>query len=423
MTPFINYKQARESQETVNLETVYRRVTFLFCHVHSQKRKQIDRSSPEPPLRLSSRACSSKGNKNRTFCSLIDSTMASENPNSARSPMYPQVIDSDYEPIHPQSSSSGSNLYPTVDMKDLVEDLFPESHSDSPSAPPECNEEVLLTVPGAILHLIDKQYSVELATGDLHILRLCQGENTVAVLARVADDTQWPLTKDLAAVKLDQSHYFFAFQSPRDADSDSSDDEDEKSKKKKKEKKKKKGSESDSMDVLNYGLTILSKGQEDLLKELDQILGTYSSFQVHRMDEKAAAALGGAVASEISPEDLGVEKKKEILEERCAAYWTTLAPNVEEYSGTAAKLIAMGSGQLIKGILWCGDVTVDRLKWGNEILKKRMTTGAKAEVDPQTLKRIKRFDFWLSDKHFNLFFSPLTSSFIFMFSFSFFGFY
>ncbi|KAL7214242.1 hypothetical protein ACSBR1_026621 [Camellia fascicularis] len=33
--------------------------------------------------------------------------------------------------------------------------------------------------------------------------------NVVAVLARIDDEIQWPLAKDEAAVKLDESHYFF----------------------------------------------------------------------------------------------------------------------------------------------------------------------------------------------------------------------
>ena len=83
--------------------------------------------------------------------------------------------------------------------------------------------------------------------------------------------------------------------------------------------------------------------------------------------------------------------KKEMMEERTAAYWTTLAPNVEEYSGSVAKGIAKGSGHVVKGIIWCGDVTVERIKWGNELLKKRMTPGEKpTEVSPETLNRIKR---------------------------------
>ncbi|KAH0717170.1 hypothetical protein KY285_013201 [Solanum tuberosum] len=302
--------------------------------------------------------------------------MASKNPNS--SSMYPEVVVDQNAPF--PSSSSRQNLYPTIDMNDLVENLFPQNDQTapeeqhySPSAPPEILEETLLVIPGSILHLIDKHYSVELATGDLFLHRLRQGNNIVAVLVRVGNEIQWPLTKDLAAVKLDDSHYFFSFQAPKDDELD------------------KESSVSDSAnDSLNYGLTIASKGQEKLLKELDGILENYSNFAVQKVEEKAAAALGGPVAKELSPADLKSEKKKEVLEERCAAYWTTLAPNVEEYNATAAKLVASGSGHLIKGILWCGDVTTDRLKWGNEVLKNRFKTGSKTEVSPETLKRIKR---------------------------------
>ncbi|XP_057492408.1 protein EARLY-RESPONSIVE TO DEHYDRATION 7, chloroplastic-like [Actinidia eriantha] len=305
--------------------------------------------------------------------------MASQNPN--RTPMYPEVIQSN--PEHNKSSSSHSSLYPQIDMTDLVDNLFPENdqNTPAPSAPPESVEEILLTVPGAILHLIDKHYSVELATGDLSIVRLRQGDTIVAVLAVVASEIQWPLAKDDAAVKLDESHYFFSLRAPKDAGSDSSDDEDE---------KRIPQSAIDSDDLLNYGLTIASKGQEGLLKELDKVLETYSSFSVQIMAEKKAEVLDGTVARDVSPEDLKSEKKREVMEEQSAAYWTTLAPNVEDYSGMAAKLIAAGSGQLIKGILWCGDVTVERLKWGNEVLKKRVKPGSNSEISPETLKRIKR---------------------------------
>lgn len=279
-------------------------------------------------------------------------------------------------------------------MKDLVEDLFPDKYEihrqnpnnpHSPSAPPESVEEVLITIPGAILHLIDKHYSVELGCGDFTIFRLRQGENIVAVLARVADEIQWPLAKDEAAVKLDESHYFFSLHVPKESGSDSSDDEESG----------KHSSQSNASvpdDLLNYGLTFASKGQEGSLKELDGILEHYSSFSVQKVSEKGkkSEVLDGSIAKETSPDDLKSGKTKEVMEERCAAYWTTLAPNVEDYGGTAAKLIAAGSGQLIKGILWCGDVTVDRLKWGNEAMMKKMSPGLKSEISPETLQRIKR---------------------------------
>ncbi|KAJ8567632.1 hypothetical protein K7X08_019840 [Anisodus acutangulus] len=300
--------------------------------------------------------------------------MASQNPNLHKAPLYPQVIHN--YPNVQSTSSSRPKLYPTIDEKDLAaEKLIPDNYDIIPSAPPESHEETLLVIPGVLIHLIDKHYSVELATGDLSLFRLLQDKNTVAILARVGDEIQWPITKDLTAVKLDDSHYFFSFQALKEDDSDSSDDEKDKG---------------PVDDTLNYGLTIASKGQEKLLKELDVILKSYSRFSVQKVEEKAAMAMGGTVARELSPDDLKSEKKKEVLEERCAQYWTTLAPNVEEYSGSAAKLVAQGSGQLIKGILWCGDVSVERLKRGNDVLKQRMATGTKAEISPETLKRIKR---------------------------------
>lgn len=326
--------------------------------------------------------------------------MASEDPNKKNS-LYPRVIDSNTEPTYSTPSNSSSSLYPTVDdVGDLVENLFPES--TSPSAPPLAAEEVLVKVPGAILHLIDKDCSVELAFGDLVIICLRQGPNVVAVYASVGDDIQWPLAKDEAAVKVDDSHYFFSLRVPKegsDSDSSSSDEEGEKQKAKKhrwrrSKSKKKKNKDFDSgSGVLSYGLTIASKGQEKLLKDLDKVLEECSAFSVHEVSEKAkkeGEPLDGSVAMAISPADLKTEEKKELMEENCAAYWTTLAPNVEDYSGTAAKLIAAGSGQLVKGILWCGDVTVERLKWGNEVMKQRLTSTSQREISPETMKRIQR---------------------------------
>ncbi|XP_047338600.1 protein EARLY-RESPONSIVE TO DEHYDRATION 7, chloroplastic-like [Impatiens glandulifera] len=296
--------------------------------------------------------------------------MASQNPN-IRTPLYPQVIQSDTDAFqsNPNTNySSGTNLYPQIDMTDLVENLFPDNdeitQQSTPSAPLEAFEEIILRIPGAILHLIDDQYSVELAYGDLSIFKIQQGDSTVAIIVRVSDQIQWPLAKDQAAVKLDESHYFFSFKAPNDEEDEAS-------------------------DFLNYGLTIASKGQENLLKELDRILEHYSSFSVQEV-EKKVDVMNGSSVKELSPMDLKSEKKKEKVEGECAAYWTTLAPNVEDYSGTAAKLITAGSGQLIKGILWCGDVTVERLKWGNEIAKRRSKPNTPTKVRPETLKKIRR---------------------------------
>ncbi|CAN0918779.1 Senescence/dehydration-associated protein At3g51250 [Linum grandiflorum] len=315
--------------------------------------------------------------------------MASQNPNSDHksSSLYPQVIQSNPEAISSSTSSTKtSNLYPTIDKQDLIVDnVFPEHTAErhkvtakqySPSAPPMATEELLITIPGAILNLVDKTYSVELASGDLSVVLLRQGNSIVAVLARVGNEIQWPLGKEGAAVKLDESHYFFSLRLPQqEQGSDSSG------------KKDKKAGKNEQEEMLNYGLTIASKGQERVLKELDEIFKTYCCFSVQKVSDKANES---SMANEISPKDFESEEKKAVMEGNCAAYWTALAPNVEDYSSSAARLIATGSAQLIKGILWCGDVTVDRLKKGNEAMKQRMSPKSNAEVSPETMDRIRR---------------------------------
>ncbi|KAL0897798.1 hypothetical protein Bca101_081759 [Brassica carinata] len=98
---------------------------------------------------------------------------------------------------------------------------------DHVSAAPAATEEVILTISGAILHLIDQSYSVELACGDLAIIRIVQDGNILAVLARVADEIQWSLTKDENSVKVDESHCFFTLRPSKDFGSDSSDEDDD----------------------------------------------------------------------------------------------------------------------------------------------------------------------------------------------------
>ncbi|KAG6433039.1 hypothetical protein SASPL_104644 [Salvia splendens] len=91
-------------------------------------------------------------------------------------------------------------LYPTIDTNDL-HNIFPSPLSEdySPSAPPDSAEDSYFTIPGAIVHLIDKHYSVELTAGVLQIIRLRQGDNTVAVLTVFSDEIDE--SHDLASVK------------------------------------------------------------------------------------------------------------------------------------------------------------------------------------------------------------------------------
>ncbi|OMO74477.1 Senescence/spartin-associated [Corchorus capsularis] len=287
---------------------------------------------------------------------------------SSKPSLYPQVDRSNPDATA-ASSSSSSTLYPSIDMKDLAENLFPEDETASQTHQ-DSGERVLLKVPGAIVHLIERETSVELACGELCIVSLLQGDNIVAVFARVGDEIQWPLAKDEPVVKLDTSHYFFTLRVPSNGSFEEGKDS--------------KGTE----EVLNYGLTIAAKGQEGLLKELDRVLETYSCFSVQEV--KGVGNWNIVDTRNVAPEELEKKEKRELIVGSSMAYWTTLAPNVEDYSGSIARGIAAGSGYVIKGILWCGDVTVDRLNWGNEFLKKRMKPGQASEISPGALRRMKR---------------------------------
>ncbi|KAJ8747248.1 hypothetical protein K2173_010048 [Erythroxylum novogranatense] len=198
---------------------------------------------------------------------------------------------------------------------------------------------------------------------------LQQGDTVVAVLARVSDHIQWPSAKDEAFVKLDQSHYFFTLRVPKKQIGSDDDDDDEKGKIK-----------SDEFELLNYGLMLASKGKEGLLLEFDKVLERYSTFTVQEVKEGWELIEGNKVAREMSLEEM--EKKRELMEESSAAYWTMLAPNVEEYSSSIARMIAIGLGYFV---------------WGDEFLKKWMGKSSNLVISFGAMRRVKRFKFFMAN--------------------------
>jgi spartin len=248
---------------------------------------------------------------------------------------------------NPSPTPSAPPLYPTLSMGDLAPVQIgatssPTSAAGEDNGPPPL-EDVLLRVAGAQLHLIDRSRSHPLAAGDLSLLRIRSGDTSLAATA-LLHPIQWPLTRDVPVVKLDPCHYSFSLAVPASADDP-------------------------SPDTLHYGLTLSHPDPR-----LDGLLATYTTFAVHSV--VGTKELEGKVRSEVE----------------AAAYWTAVAPNVEEYGSSVARGIATGAGHLAKGILWCGEVTVDRLKRGNEVLKKRMQPGdTDADVSPEMLRRIKRY--------------------------------
>jgi spartin len=68
-----------------------------------------------------------------------------------------------------------------------------------------------------------------------------------------------------------------------------------------------------------------------------------------------------------------------------------VAPNVDDYSSSVARLVARGSGQMVRGIIWCGDVTAEGLRRGEDVVRKTVGPSATpAQLNPSTLRRMKR---------------------------------
>ena len=89
-----------------------------------------------------------------------------------------------------------------------------EEEGAEDDTPLEAREECLVTVPDAIVHLVDDQESPHLATGHFSVVRIMQKGSGIVVLVRVGENLHWPLMQDEPTVKLDPTHYFFSLPVP-----------------------------------------------------------------------------------------------------------------------------------------------------------------------------------------------------------------
>jgi len=335
--------------------------------------------------------------------------VASKQPEMARSQSFAPPVQSSSSEL-PRSASMGNkkntSMYPQVhqQQEDTPSSLYPKIYEggedddeEEEEAPLDPREECLVTVPNAIVHLVDENQSPHLATGHFSIIRIAQKGNGIVVLVRVGENLHWPLMKDEPTVKLDPTHYFFTIAVPSELDSESE----------------------QNMETLNYGVTFPdAKKHENEMKQLDEILTQYSFFssptlvqgdealaqktkdlsldkdtsvtsrEIANLDNKQQQHGGKVVSSDVLSSD---GKQVVATEENQAEFWTTMAPNVEDYGSSAARAIATGSGHVIRGIFWVRDSTVTRLESGTIYLKSKMNPADNPRpISPTTLKNLKR---------------------------------
>ncbi|XP_024539967.1 senescence/dehydration-associated protein At4g35985, chloroplastic isoform X2 [Selaginella moellendorffii] len=341
-----------------------------------------------------------------------DSIAAFERSNSLPSPAPPEGVTREVNGIPSSAKDEVAQYDPTTGLKvrsptrdenldkvaGATSKLYPDIYqppsskgaetSDAKEPPVvEASEEVLVKIPGCLAHLIDEQESVILASGEFVLVKLLQNGTDVALFARVGDELQWPVVNDLPATKLDPSHYVFSLRVEAD--------DDEKPPK-----------DSKATETLNYGVTFQVDGNKELLRELDKILEQYSYFSAPTMlqgsEEDVKKVDGGKVPEASSrevvssdlpgkpvPTDAITEKKPS--DEVSTAYWTTIAPNVDDYNSSLARAIAGGTGHIIRGIFWCSETTVANLeRTGRLVRRVSGACGKPSEVSPRTMRNIRR---------------------------------
>lgn len=157
-------------------------------------------------------------------------------------------------------------------------------------------EDILLQIPGCIVHLANASEPLELASGDFKLVKVSSDESlTLAMLVRVGLDLQWLVGKDEPMVKVNAHDYLFTLQ---DKDGDS----------------------------LGYKVTF-SDEEEDVFKKLEIL--------EELMRENSCLSSLSKTNNEID--------------------WKEFSPKAGEYKNLVAKAIAEGTGHIIKGIFTCSN--------------------------------------------------------------------
>ncbi|CAD6230072.1 unnamed protein product [Miscanthus lutarioriparius] len=200
------------------------------------------------------------------------------------------------------------------------------------------HEETLLRVPGASVHLMaGSDGPVELARGDLAVVRLTKDDVAVATAVRVGKDLGWPLARDEPVVKLDRLHYLFTL-----PDKDGT--------------------------FLNYGVSFNAAAADadaSALVSLDGLLRSSACF----------SAPSYAVVPSKSSRKPPPQQQQPVASD---GYWNEFAPRMEGYNGVLAKAIAAGTGQLVKGIFMCSEAYASQVQRGADLFRPQAAGSARS---------------------------------------------
>ncbi|CAJ1937052.1 unnamed protein product [Sphenostylis stenocarpa] len=206
-------------------------------------------------------------------------------------------------------------------------------------------QEVLIQLPACRVHLMDEGEALELAQGNFMIVKILEENVSLATIIKVGHDLQWPLTKDEPVVKLDSLHYLFSLL-VKDG------------------------------EPLSYGVTF-SESTLGSLSLLDSFLKDHSCFS-----------------------GLNLSKKNNLD-------WREFAPKVDDYNHFLSKVIAGGTGQIVKGIFICSNAYTNKVQKGGETIlnssadekngvvarqsmSNKIVSGSKKNKINKNLKRVRK---------------------------------
>uniref|UniRef100_A0A0E0N1V7 Senescence domain-containing protein n=1 Tax=Oryza rufipogon TaxID=4529 RepID=A0A0E0N1V7_ORYRU len=205
--------------------------------------------------------------------------------------------------------------------------------SSTSRAPRGIREETLLRVPGASVHLLDgAEGPVELARGDLAVVRIAKDGVAVATVARVGRGLGWPITRDEPVVRLDRLHYLFTL-----PDSTG-------------------GGGGGGALFLNYGVSFAAP-DDALLASLDAFLKANACFSTP--SSSAPSRSSATTTTRPAPTTTATAD----------GYWNDFAPRMDSYNNVLAKAIAAGTGQLVRGIFMCSEAYATQVQRGADLIR------------------------------------------------------
>uniref|UniRef100_A0A0E0FSH0 Senescence domain-containing protein n=1 Tax=Oryza nivara TaxID=4536 RepID=A0A0E0FSH0_ORYNI len=207
--------------------------------------------------------------------------------------------------------------------------------SSTSRAPRGIREETLLRVPGASVHLLDgAEGPVELARGDLAVVRIAKDGVAVATVARVGRGLGWPITRDEPVVRLDRLHYLFTLPDSTGGG----------------------GGGGGGALFLNYGVSFAAP-DDALLASLDAFLKANACFST----PSSPAPSRSSVTTTTRPAPTTTATAD--------GYWNDFAPRMDSYNNVLAKAIAAGTGQLVRGIFMCSEAYATQVQRGADLIR------------------------------------------------------